>query len=313
MNKRLADLSAALGARVRLDEPLAPHTTFRAGGPADLFVEAKTISEVVEFVRLARQHGVPVFILGNGSNILVRDGGIRGLVIENHCNEFALDLKNPERALLMAESGASLPGIANRLARQGWSGLEWAIGVPGTVGGAVVGNAGAHGGAIADNVITVSILDAAGARQQLPKTECAFGYRTSRFKRSKGEIVLSAEFEMRRDDPQACIARMNAYTEHRRRTQPTEASVGSMFKNPPGDPSAPLRASSAGRLIEQAGLKGTRVGNVEVSRVHANFFVNLGGGTASQVLALVEVVRKKVKEEFGIELELEIEVVGSEL
>jgi len=303
-----------------LDEPLAPHTTFRAGGPADLFVEAKTISKLVEYVRLARQHGVPVFILGNGSNILVRDGGIRGLVIENHCNEFALDLKNPERALLTAESGASLPGIANRLARQGWSGLEWAIGVPGTVGGAVVGNAGAHGGAIADNVIAVSILDAAGARQQLPKTECAFGYRTSRFKRSKGEIVLRAEFEMRRDDPPACIARMNAYTEHRRRTQPTEASVGSMFKNPPDDPSAEftlrsgevLRASSAGRLIEQAGLKGTRVGNIEVSRVHANFFVNLGGGTASQVLALVEFVRNKVKAEFGIELELEIEVVGNE-
>jgi UDP-N-acetylenolpyruvoylglucosamine reductase len=128
--------------------------------------------------------------------------------------------------------------------------------------------------------------------------------RTSRFKRSKGEIVLRAEFEMRRDDPPACIARMNAYTEHRRRTQPTEASVGSMFKNPPGE--------FAGRLIEQARLKGTRVGNVEVSRVHANFFVNLGGGTASQVLSLVEVVRNKVKEEFGMELELEIEVVGSE-
>jgi UDP-N-acetylmuramate dehydrogenase len=304
VNKRLADLRAALGAHGRLDEPLAPRTTFRVGGAADLFVEAKTISELVEFVRLARQHGVPVFILGNGSNILVRDGGIRGLVIENHCNEFALNQKNPERALLTAESGASLPGVANRLAREGWSGLEWAIGVPGTVGGAVVGNAGAHGGAIADNVITVSILDAAGEQRQLPKTECAFGYRTSRFKRSKGEIVLRAEFEMRRDDPQACIARMNAYTEHRRRTQPTEASVGSMFKNPPGE--------FAGRLIEQAGLKGTRVGNVEVSRVHANFFVNLGGGTASQVLALVDVVRNKVKEEFGIGLELEIEVVGRE-
>ncbi|MDE3089979.1 MAG: UDP-N-acetylmuramate dehydrogenase [Chloroflexota bacterium] len=291
-----------MGSRARSDEPLAPHTTFRVGGPADLFVDARKVQELVEFVRLARQYRVPVFILGNGSNILVLDGGVRGLVIENHCNQFSVSIFNSDRLILSAESGASLPGLANRLARQGWSGLEWAIGVPGTIGGAVVGNAGAHGGSIADNLISVTILDAAGATRQLPKTECAFEYRTSRFKRGSGEIILGAEFEMKRDDPQTCIARMNAYTEHRRRTQPTEASVGSMFKNPPAD--------FAGRLIEQTGLKGTRVGNVEVSRVHANFFVNHGGATASDVMRLVEIARTKVREKFGIELELEIEIVG---
>lgn len=310
MDKRLVDLRAALGARAKAGEPLAQHTTFRVGGPAELFVEAKTIHDLIELVRLARQHDIPFFILGNGSNILVRDGGIRGLVIENHGDAFELNVTNSERAILHAESGAALPGLANRLARQGWSGLEWAIGVPGTIGGAVVGNAGAHGGSVADNLLNVTILDAEGAARQLPKTECAFDYRTSRFKRGAREVILSAEFEMKRDDPLACIARMNAYSEHRRRTQPTEPSVGSMFKNPPGDPSAPLRAGSAGQLIEEAGLKGTRVGNVEVSRVHANFFVNLGGATASEVMALVEIVQSRVKEEFAIELELEIEVVG---
>jgi UDP-N-acetylmuramate dehydrogenase len=298
----LAGLRAALGSRAKEGERLAPHTTLRVGGLADLFVQARMIDELVEFVRLARQHGVPFFILGNGSNILVLDGGIRGLVIENHCDDTTLNVTHSGKAVLSAESGASLPGVANRLARQGWSGLEWAIGVPGTLGGAVAGNAGAHGGAIADCVIAVEILDANSETRELPKADCAFEYRTSRFKRNKSEVVLRAEFEMTRDDPGACIARMNEHTDHRRRTQPTEPSVGSMFKNPPG--------GYAGRLIEQAGLKGTRVGNVEVSRMHANFFVNLGGATANQVLQLVEIARKAVHEKFGVELELEIEVVG---
>ncbi|MBI5303107.1 MAG: UDP-N-acetylmuramate dehydrogenase [Chloroflexi bacterium] len=302
METRLAALREALGARAQVKAPLAPRTTFRVGGPADLLAEAKTLDELFAFVKLARQNNVPIFILGNGSNILVRDGGIRGLVIENHCANFSLDVTNSERTILRIESGASLPGVANRLARQGWSGFEWAIGVPGTFGGAIVGNAGAHGGCIADNLVHVTILDAAGAMRELPKTDCAFEYRSSRFKRGRDEIVLRADFEMKHDDPAACVARMNEYTERRRRSQPTEASVGSMFKNPPGD--------YAGRLIEQAGLKGTRIGNLEVSRVHANFFVNHGGATAGDVLQLIELVRGKVRDVFGIELELEIEIVG---
>ena len=296
MTAALDDLRAALAGRARANEPLAAHTTFRLGGPADLFIEAKTLDELVEFARQARQRGVSIFILGNGSNVLVRDRGIRGLVIENQCDQFLLDIINSERAILHAESGAVLPGIANRLARQGWSGLEWAIGVPGTVGGAVIGNAGAHGSCIADNLVGVAILDANGVTRELPKTELGFDYRASRFKRAKSEIVLRADLEMARNDPQACITRMNQYTEHRRRTQPTEPSVGSMFKNPPGDPSTSPRASSAGRLIDAAGLKGTRIGGVEVSRVHANFFVNRGGATASDVLQLIAIVRERVRE-----------------
>ncbi len=296
------EASAALGIRAKRNESLAPHTTFRIGGPADFFVEAKTISDLIEYVKLAREHGVEIFVLGNGSNVLVLDGGVRGLVIENHCDQFSLSVIGTERAILTAESGVPLPNVANRMARQGWSGLEWAIGVPGTVGAAVVGNAGAQGGCIADNLLQVSLLDAAGAMRKLSIQDLAFGYRDSRFKHAKSEIILSADFELRQDDPQVCIARMIEYSEHRRRTQPTEPSVGSMFKNPPGD--------FAGRLIEQAGLKGTRVGKVEVSQVHANFFVNQGGATAKEVLRLIDIVREQVRKKFGIELELEIELVG---
>ncbi len=296
------DLSAALGERARAKEPLAPHTTFRIGGPADLFVTVTKIDELIESVRLARRHGVPVFVLGNGSNILVKDGGIRGLVIENHCERVSLNVTNESNAILTAESGASLPGIANRMARQGWSGLEWAIGVPGTIGAAIVGNAGAHGGCIADQLLSVSVVDARGAMQERHKADLEFDYRTSWFKKNKDEIITSAKFQFTKDDPAACIARMNEYTDHRRRTQPTEPSVGSMFKNPSGD--------YAGRLIEQAGLKGTRVGNVEVSQVHANFFVNHGGSAARDVMQLIEIVRERVQRKFGVQLELEIELVG---
>jgi len=319
-------LRDAFSERVQRDEPLAPHTTFRIGGPTDLFLRGEKIDELSQAIRSARQMQIPVLLLGNGSNILVRDNGWRGLVIENHCAAYSIEVKNESRAILRAESGAALPLLANQMARAGWSGLEWGIGIPGTIGGAMVGNAGAHGGCIADVLQSVTILDAQSQIIELPKYELAFGYRASRFKGTRDEIILRAEFELYRDEPAACIARMNAYTEHRRRTQPTEFSVGSMFKNPPGDPSADgfaslttgftlssgevLRASFAGQLIEQAGLKGTRIGNVEVSRVHANFFVNHGGARAADVLELVKVARQRVQEKFGVELELEIEVVG---
>ncbi len=296
------DLIEALGAQVKRNEPLARYTTFRIGGPAQVFIEVRSLDELVRVVSVARQKSIPFFILGNGSNVLVLDGGVQGLVIKNGCDHYQLDTLTADRAVLKAESGVTLPGLANRLARQGWSGLEWAIGVPGTIGGAIVGNAGAHGASISDRLLRVSVFDDAGQRRVLPKTELDFSYRSSRFKRQRGSVLLSAEFEMERGEPAELIARMNGYTEHRRRTQPSDPSVGSMFKNPPGD--------YAGRLIEQAGLKGTRVGNVEISPVHANFFVNHGGASAKDVLQLVDLARERVRSAFGITLELEIEIVG---
>ncbi len=298
------DFMEALGAQVKRNEPLAPHTTFRIGGPAQVFIQVRSLDDLVRVVSHARRFNVPYFVLGNGSNVLVLDGGVRGLVIENRCDQHQLEVLTADRAVLKAESGVMLPGLVNRLVRQGWSGLEWAIGVPGTIGGAVVGNAGAHGASISDRLLRVSVLDDVGQRCVLPKTELGFSYRSSRFKRQPGAIVLSAEFEMERGEPKELIAKMHSYTEYRRSTQPTDASVGSMFKNPSGD--------YAGRLIEQAGLKGTRVGKIEVSPVHANFFVNHGGATATDVLQLVNLVRERVRAACGIALELEIQIVGEE-
>ncbi len=296
------DVPPAWQSRVLENEPLARHTTFRIGGPADLFLKVETRDELVLAVSAARDAGLPFFILGNGSNILVSGAGIRGLVIENHADAYATH-EHGDRLILSTESGGSLPGLANRLARQGWAGLEWAIGVPSTIGAAVVGNAGAHGGAIADNLDRAEILSRDGGIEWWPNSAFEFAYRSSRLKKEPGEwIVLQAEFALNRDDASACIARMAKYTEHRRRTQPTDPSVGSMFKNPPGDYS--------GRLIEAAGLKGLRVGQIEVSQVHANFFVNHGGATAHDAVELIEQVRGRVQEQFGVELELEIQLVG---
>jgi UDP-N-acetylmuramate dehydrogenase len=297
-----AGIHQKLGVRLKENELLAPHTTFRIGGPADLFVRANSRADLIEFTYSARVEALPLFILGNGSNILVADAGIRGLVVEDHADDYVI-AKQDKSALLSAESGVSLPGLASRLSRQGWSGLEWAIGVPSTVGAAIVGNAGAHGGSIGAILTRAELLDPDGGIEWRPGGELSFAYRTTGLKESpRKEIVLRGEFRLEREDPAVCIARLNKYSEHRRRTQPTEPSVGSMFKNPPGD--------YAGRLIEAAGLKMTRVGRVEVSAVHANFFVNLGGATAREVLGLIELVRQKVKETFGVELELEIQLVG---
>lgn len=296
-----ANLRARFGARLKERELLAPHTTFRIGGPADLFVRAESREELIEFAMVARTAGQEVFILGNGSNVLVSDAGVRGLVIENHANAF-VSQEHWGELQLTAESGASLPGLANRMARKGWSGLEWAIGVPSTIGAAVVGNAGAHGGSIGDALIRAEVMGANGAVEWLSNAELEFGYRISKLKTVRQAIVLQAEFRLKREEASACIERMSKFSEHRRKTQPTEPSVGSMFKNPRGD--------FAGRLIDAAGLKGTRIGQVEVSPVHANFFVNRGGATAREVKALIEVVRDTVRAKFGVELELEIQLVG---
>ncbi len=298
----LEDLGPELCLRLRRDEPLARHTTFRIGGPADLFITVATIAELVEIAGWARSHSIPLFILGGGSNLLVRDGGIRGLVVENQCRAFEISASEPGKGHLTAESGAPLPLVANQMSRLGWSGLEWGIGVPGTIGGAVIGNAGAHGGSIADTLIEIQVLTLEGQTISLPKNDLAFSYRSSCLKAMNQTLVLSAHFELKHDDPQACIARMNEYTEHRRRTQPTQASVGSIFKNPPGQ--------FSGKLIDEAGLKGKRIGDAEISTVHANFIVNHGSATAAQVLELINLATRAVFEKSGIKLELEIQVIG---
>lgn len=295
-----------LDATVRLNEPMAPHTSLRVGGPAEVFVEALTLGHLMGWVTLARDYDVPLMILGRGSNILVADAGIRGVVINNLCGANELRVHGHDggvTATLYAESGASLPGLAYRTARQGWAGLEWAIGIPSSIGAAVVNNAGAHDGDTAGALVQATILGEKGNVYRATPDTLGFGYRCSRLKGNKcREIVLSAEFTLRREDPRALAQRMARFTEHRRRTQPTEPSMGSVFKNPPGD--------YAGRLIDACGLKGQRIGGALISPMHGNWIVNSGSATAGDIMALIDLMRSAVWEKFEVELELEIEPVG---
>jgi UDP-N-acetylmuramate dehydrogenase len=306
-------LHLRFGERRRCDEPLAAHTTLRVGGPADVWLTVTQLDELIEAVALARQHGVPVFLLGSGANLLVSDRGVRGLVVQNRCQRVTLPGNGTpgeasEQPHVMVESGVVLPSLANRLARQGLSGLEWAVGVPGTIGGAVVNNTGAYGTSMADCLARVELYDDAdGQRSWRPVDWFEYEYRSSRLKRlepggPKQYLVLQAELALSRKSPAEIEEQMADYGQRRRTTQPPGATIGSMFKNPPGN--------YAGRLIEAAGLKGTQIGGAQISPVHANFFVNLGEAKATDFAALIELARQTVKERFDLELELEIEKVG---
>lgn len=298
----------AFGERFIEGEPLAKHTSARIGGPAEYFVEARSTADLELAVRLARGALLPCWVLGGGSNVLVADAGVHGVVVLNRAQKVQFR-HDGAYVVLRAESGAFLAPLARQCIQRGLAGLEWAVGVPGTIGGAVFGNAGAHGSDVAHNLRRVGVIDPDGARRELERDELAFEYRSSALKRGRARrpserpwIVLWAEFELDTRPVEELEARAAQYTEHRKRTQPPGATMGSMFKNPPGD--------YAGRLIDAAGLKGTRVGNAQISEVHANFFVNLGDASAVDVRALIETARRKVADTLGVELELEIELVG---
>lgn len=292
-----------LTSRLLSGEPLARYTAARLGGPAEwLYVARESTDELVEVVTAAWAAGLPVRILGGGANVLVSDRGVPGLVVINDVTEVTFGDWHDGRNTA-ATAGTGLAVLARKCQARGLSGLEWAVSVPGTVGGAVVNNAGAHGSDVAANLRDVVLLDAAGARL-LSCAELEYGYRTSSLKARPDRrfLVLLATFGLVPDDPQAIQARMEAHIAYRKRTQPPGASLGSIFKNPPGE--------YAGRLIEAAGLKGFQIGQVQVSPVHANFFVNLGGATASDYYRLIQHVREAVYWHSGVLLEMEIELVG---
>lgn len=301
-------LAEVFGDRVRLNEPLAGHTTLRLGGPAEIWLAVEKVTELVAAVKLARQYEVPVFILGGGANLLIGDAGIRGLVVENRANR--VDFSPPpstgreQAGMVIADSGTVLPSLARRCAKRGLSGLEWAVGVPGTVGGAVVNNAGAYGSDMAHSLVRVELLSPADERVWQPGEWFEYKYRTSKLKTFNGPgwIVLRAELQLTPAPVAEIEARMTEFNNRRKRSQPPGATIGSMFKNPPGD--------YAGRLIEAAGLKGYRVGQAQISTIHANFFQNLGGAAAADVLELIKIAQEAVATKFGVRLELEIEVVG---
>lgn len=292
-----AALVKAFGSRLLLDEPLARHSSARIGGPADAFLAARTVDELREAARLAWEYDVPLFILGGGSNILISDAGVRGFAVHNQTNGVEF-----EGTRVLAESGVSTISLARRSVTRGLAGFEWAAGVPGTVGGAVFGNAGAHGGDMAASVVHVEAVTP-GGDVRLTNEELAFEYRSSILKRQGDPVVvLRVLLQLAEGDPAVLSARLEEFREYRRRTQPPGATIGSMFKNPPGD--------YAGRLIDAAGLKGTRIGGAQISEKHANFFLNVGEATAADVKALVDLARDEVMSRFGVPLELEVELVG---
>jgi UDP-N-acetylmuramate dehydrogenase len=267
-----------------------------------MVIIAGSMDELAEAAMVLWHSLLPLRVLGGGSNVLVSDAGVRGAVILNQARDVKFR-KQAGRESVHAESGAVLGSVARRAVEKGLSGIEWAATVPGTVGGAVVGNAGAHGGDVAGSLEMAEILQRDGSVVHWSADELDYAYRDSRLKRSPGEaVVLSADFRLVLSTVEATKARTAEFVAHRQSTQPPGASWGSMFKNPPGD--------HAGRLIEAAGLKGAREGDVEISTQHGNFFINRGRARASDAWAMITRVQAAVEATTGVRLELEVELLG---
>ena len=292
--------------QVQRQQPLARYTAARLGGPADYLYVAKDpdYQETLAILRMAWARDMPVTIIGGGANVLVADNGIRGLTIINRATQITHKILDGE-IRLRASSGINLIRLVRYCQEHGLAGMEWAIAVPGTVGGAVVNNAGAHGGDLAGTLRKTQIFEATQGETWYDTGDLGYQYRHSILK-SRADMqffVMTAVFNLQQAAPAAISQRMNEYSEYRKRTQPPGASLGSIFKNPPGD--------YAGRLIEAANMKGFRIGDVQVSPIHANFFVNIGdNASAGDYYRLIEAVRQRVKDSFGTELELEIQTLG---
>lgn len=302
----IQELQAAFADRLKLDEPLARYTSARVGGPAQLFLVVNSAAELETAVSIAYQKRIPYTLLGGGSNILVSDYGIGGLVIMNKAK--AINFRHTGASVICTvESGMNLSSLARQCIGKGLGGLEWAIGVPGTVGGAVVGNSGAHGADMNSNLRAAVIWEPGRGQRIYGNNELNYDYRDSVLKQEQGRdlsrrVVLSAELELTPEPVNVLIARADGFTAHRKQTQPGGATVGSMFKNPEN--------YYAGYLIDAAGLKGFSVGGASISEKHANFFVNDGTATAEDIRALIAEAWNSVREQFGVELELEVELVG---
>jgi UDP-N-acetylmuramate dehydrogenase len=325
----IAELQLLLPGQVRPGELLSRHSTFAVGGPADAWVTVEREEQMVRLVERVLAAGWPLMVVGNGTNVLYADAGMRGIVAQMSLTEWTLD-ERPGGAVLQAGAGVSLPKLVNELAARGLSGLEWGAGVPGTIGGAVVSNAGAHGGDVSNTLVAARVLfahagpDGAGSVEvrDMEANALSLAYRHSRFRATRritfddvghptvpprrqiepAEMILRGTFALVSAPPDEVRTRVAIYRQHRKETQPPQASAGSVFKNPPGD--------YAGRLIEAAGLKGMRIGKAQISPVHANFIVNTGGAAAADVVALIALARRTVRERFGVEMELEVELRG---
>ncbi|MEW5723756.1 MAG: UDP-N-acetylmuramate dehydrogenase [Thermodesulfobacteriota bacterium] len=300
VKKRLAELAPG---RVGFGVPLAPLTTFGLGGRAAVLAEPDTVAELAGFLGYVRERGLAWFLLGGGSNVLFRDGGFAGVVIRLGPSFGRIETRPAGKDEVLVDAGAAAPtpALLALTRREGLTGLEFLAGIPGRVGGALAMNAGTREGQAAGAVAGVEILEASGRTRLLRREELKPGYR--RLELPEEAVILKGIFRLRRDAPEMVEARVSAQLERRAASQPRGVrSAGSVFRNPPGD--------FAGRLIEQAGLKGRRIGGAWVAREHANFIVHQGGATSGQVLALMEEITHAVRERFGIELEPEVIVAG---
>ncbi len=303
-----AEIQRRIGVKTSRDEPMARFTTMRAGGPADLFAIVHNAFELRAIVKHARARGIPFTLLGRGSNTVISDRGIRGLVVQDRAEGWRID-----GSRFVAEAGLPMARAATETTNAGLAGLEFGLAIPGTIGGAVWANAGAHDGEIARILESATVLRDDGSEVRVPAAEMRFAYRESRFKLapaadgtippSPPEIVTAATFRLEPADPAVLRARLDDIRRWRREHQPLGLpSAGSVFRNPPGE--------SAGRLIDQAGCKGLRIGGAVVSDRHANFIVNDQRGSAADVRRLAERVRAIVVERHGVVLEFEIEFIG---
>ncbi|QRN83355.1 UDP-N-acetylmuramate dehydrogenase [Chloroflexota bacterium] len=298
----MAKLREVFGEAMQEDAVMANFTTARVGGPVPALIAISTLDELVQTAQTLWSLDVPFSLLGSGSNILVSDHGLEHVILLNRANNLEIDSES-ESPSVTAESGVILGTVARKTARKSLSGMEWAAPVPGTVGGAVYGNAGAHGSDVAASLKVAKILHAKKGVEDWPVEKLAYQYRSSILKREQMPVViLSAVFNLFPTNREEAMAKISEFQAHRKGTQPPGASMGSMFRNPPND--------YAGRLIEAAGLKGKRIGQAMISPVHANFIVNLEDAKAQDIYQLLKLAQETVKNQFGVELEPEIELIG---
>jgi len=298
----LSELRATFGDRMQENVSLSSYTAARIGGPADVLVFTYKAEELVQAAEKLWKMEMPFTLLGGGSNVLVSDRGVRGVVIINRARLVKFK-SQADLPTVYAETGVNPNDIAQRAARLGLAGFEWAAAIPGSLGGALYGNAGALGGEMAGNLISVELFHRQLGRQTWPVSKLEYGYRTSLLKREHPPVLLlSAELALKHGAQPEIQSKMEQFSVQRRAAQPPGASMGSMFKNPPED--------KAGRLLEAAGLKGKSIGNATISTQHANFFINNGQTRAEDMRALIELAQKAVLEQFGIKLELEVELIG---
>lgn len=286
---------------VLLDEPMSRHTTFKIGGPADCFVMPSTVKEAVDVIKIIHKYNMPFTMIGNGSNLLVMDKGIRGIVV--NLNERFAEIRQ-ENNTVYAQCGALMADVSKFAGKCSLTGLEFAVGIPGSIGGCIFMNAGAYDGEIKNAVKSVTTVTKDGKLVRYTNEQAQFGYRHSIFQ-DNGDLILEVELELAFGDKEAIEAKMADLTARREAKQPLEMpSAGSTFKRPPG--------YFAGTLIDQTGLKGLTVGGAQVSTKHAGFVVNIGGATAQNVLDLIAQVQKRVYEKHGVKLYPEVKMIGEQ-